>query len=143
MDTAFNMVGLYSDRMTAKNTWRGLDGIHIGISYTSSRKKIKVNKQPKIKAPLELSRWYGTRIRAKKKGVEFNLTVEFIKSVMDKPCQYCNQHPKASELDRVVPSLGYVESNIVPACRRCNTVKSNTVTYDEMMFIADYLGWRI
>lgn len=133
--------GLYADRLSAQKTWRSFGGRrHIRIGYVLTRSRIKVNKKDKVRPPIELSRWYSTRARARKKSVAFEITPEFIKQIMDAPCVYCNNHSKASELDRKVPVVGYTTDNVVPACRRCNTVKSDTVTYGEMMFIAWYLG---
>lgn len=117
--------------------------IQIGVTYCPSRaKRIKLNKPIKIKTPIELSRWYSTRRRAKKKSVDFDITVEDIKELIYKPCIYCNSNRVLSEIDRKIPSAGYTKNNIAPACRRCNTIKNNVVSYDEMMFIANYLGWR-
>ena len=60
---------------------------------------------------------------------------------MKLPCVYCGNHEKLSELDRKDSFAGYTSDNVVPACRRCNTIKNNVVSYKEMMFIANYLGW--
>ena len=85
-------------------------------------------------------RWIGIRSRAKKKKVPFDLTEDFVISIISSHCAYCNAPPK-SELDRKLPLLGYVQSNIVPACRRCNTLKSNLISYEEMCKIIEVLGW--
>lgn len=90
-----------------------------------------------------MGRWVSTKARARKKDIAFDLTPEFVKSVMESPCTYCSASGKYSELDKKDPLVGYLMSNVVPACRRCNVIKSNVVSYDEMMFIAEYLRWRV
>ena len=35
------------------------------------------------------------------------------------------------EVDRFIPSLGYVSGNCVASCRGCNTIKADTVKNDE------------
>ncbi len=61
-------------------------------------------------------------------------------------CQYCSG-PMASTgcgLDRVDSSGPYSVLNCVPCCKRCNTMKSNDLTYDEMLAVAKLLkGMRI
>jgi hypothetical protein len=39
------------------------------------------------------------------------------------------------EIDRKDPSLGYVLSNMTWACHRCNLVKTEHLTYEEMLEI--------
>lgn len=78
--------------------------------------------------------------RAHKKCLSFDLDEQFLANLLDTPCVYCGSELMI-EVDRKSPAQGYVYSNVVPACRRCNTIKNNVVTYEEMMKIAHYLGW--
>ena len=34
-------------------------------------------------------------------------------------------------------SLGYIKDNLILACDRCNFIKSNIFTYEEMLFIGE------
>lgn len=104
--------------------------------------------QPKELMPKPLTleqylrnRLYSIRIRAAKKGVDFDLDAEFIGGIIASNCEYCNSHPN-SELDRKDPNLGYTKANIVPACHRCNTLKSNVISYEDMLKVVEVLGWR-
>lgn len=81
------------------------------------------------------------RSHARRRGYEFDLTVEQFRSVTQRPCQYCgsppdNTHKPArprpgaepyiySGIDRVDNSVGYIESNVVPCCHICNRAKSD------------------
>jgi hypothetical protein len=88
---------------------------------------------------------------AKKAGRPFNLSFEWFKEVIQKPCHYCNRSrvnkvsvasKKPGEfllvdfryngLDRVDNTLGYEEDNCVPCCVVCNRAK-NSMPYDEFM----------
>lgn len=117
--------------------------IHIGLRVESERRyRIKVNKPQKAVRLVHISRWQSMKSRARRKGIEATLTPEDILIIINQPCIYCLSTENLSELDRKDSNLGYTLSNVAPACRRCNTIKNNVATYDEMMFIASYLGWR-
>ena len=75
------------------------------------------------------------RRRAKKKGHEFDLTKDQFKEIIGSDCVYCGESPKerrtpnsngyclANGVDRVDSSVGYVFSNSVPCCGKCNIMK--------------------
>jgi len=111
------------------------------IEYTSvsvePKKKYKQKKQDPI-----ISRWMGIVSRSKRRGYEYDVTAEDIRELVNSPCVYCLSTERI-EVDRKDNRLGYLKSNVAPACHRCNTIKNNVVSYEEMMFIADFLGWRI
>lgn len=100
--------------------------------YKYTRKKIEPH----------VSRWLGIVTRAKKKSLECDLDLDDVKYIIDSPCIYCNSKERI-EVDRMNSNKGYTKLNTVPACRRCNTIKNNVVTYEEMMTIVDILGWRV
>jgi hypothetical protein len=81
------------------------------------------------------------RSRSEKFNIPFSLVLEDIKNVIDKPCTYCGKTEKI-QIDRKTPELGYVTSNIVPACSRCNRIKANDISHDDMIKLAEYLGWK-
>lgn len=91
---------------------------------------------------IPLERWHGIVARSKRKGLEYNLTIDDIHALINLPCEYCGDSQKLSEIDRKDSSKGYTKDNVAPACRRCNMIKNNVVTYEEMLKIVEILGWR-
>lgn len=87
------------------------------------------------------SRYASTRYRATKKQIPFDLTQELIEYILNQPCEYCGQLDNI-QLDRKVGNLGYIPDNVVPACKRCNTVKSMYLSHEQMMVVAKALGWH-
>lgn len=87
------------------------------------------------------SRFTGARSRSKRMGLEFDLTIEFITQLLKLPCVYCLELG-TPQMDRRDNGIGYTQDNVVPACKRCNTVKSMYLSYDQMMIVAEALGWR-
>lgn len=79
--------------------------------------------------------------RAKKKDIECGLTIEDIKQLINGECAYCGSLERI-EIDRKDSNAGYTKDNVAPACHRCNTIKNNVVTYEEMQEISNLLGWR-
>lgn len=80
------------------------------------------------------------RRKAKKRGIQFNLSREEFKSLIVENCFYCGTAPenillrqKSKKLqivytgiDRIDSSKAYIKQNCVPACFMCNRSKSNT-----------------
>jgi len=59
-----------------------------------------------------------------KKGVPFALSKEDFNRLINGDCEYCKRIPTTwFGIDRVVPSLGYVLSNVVSCCLDCNVDK--------------------
>lgn len=88
------------------------------------------------------------RHSAKKRGLEFSLTIGQFKKLTSQHCYYCGKEPERrvmktswrdakgelkkttklsiealNGIDRVDPALGYEMSNCVPCCTRCNVIK--------------------
>lgn len=111
------------------------------VDASTSKKRVKVNgAMKKVQSPV-YTRLMTTRYRAKKRDFEHDLTYEFVENFLTLPCVYCTMEC-TPQLDRKDNLKGYTMDNVVPACRRCNTVKSMYLTYDEMMLVAKTLGWR-
>jgi hypothetical protein len=68
---------------------------------------------------------YGNcRKASRHRGLECDLTKEAVKELILRPCEYCGEDdPAAIGLDRAENSVGYVLSNVVPCCIRCNALK--------------------
>jgi hypothetical protein len=74
------------------------------------------------------------RTSAKRRKLEFNLDLEFVKLLLNKSCNYCGDIilGRTMGIDRVDNSKGYTKENCVPCCVICNTAKS-TLTKDEFI----------
>jgi hypothetical protein len=80
---------------------------------------------------------YGTyRKSAENRNLEFNLSKNDFIAITQQDCYYCGVSPRNVErskynngnfiysgIDRIDSSIGYLEDNIVPCCRNCNTMK--------------------
>lgn len=72
---------------------------------------------------------------ADKRGLNFNLTLEDLKSLCVLPCYYCGNTSEikslsrmklvANGIDRIDSTLGYTLENCVPCCSFCNYSKRN------------------
>lgn len=89
-------------------------------------------------------RYISYRQNAKKKGREFNLSLEQFSTLVTSPCFYCGEidsrdqsrgsrmqgknkdfykKEEVNGVDRVDSTLGYTETNSVPCCYMCNKMK--------------------
>jgi hypothetical protein len=66
----------------------------------------------------------GAKLNAKKRGIDFSLSIQDYANLISKPCHYCGADHVG--LDRVDSDLGYHQTNVVPCCYRCNKAKSNS-----------------
>jgi hypothetical protein len=89
----------------------------------------------------------SVRSGAKKRSIDFTLTLdEFIKIVIQE-CHWCGEEPPlknpkaermptvaapANGIDRVDNSVGYIYYNCVASCQKCNVAKNN---YDREEFL--------
>lgn len=91
----------------------------------------------------------GARDRARRKGLVFALSREWLMQKMshqNRRCIYCEitfnfrrttkTRRDSPTLDRVNQLDGYIESNVVLACHRCNALKSDATSI-ELRRIAD------
>lgn len=93
------------------------------------------------------------RANAKKDGVKFTLKKEsFIEwyELQAKCCTYCGIKPELFKrtndkllsnqvnlgIDRINPNKGYIQGNITLSCRRCNSIKNDFFTSEEMKELA-------
>ena len=82
------------------------------------------------------------RYRCKTRNIFFSISVEQFYKLSQKRCVYCNAAPANRErgfdfiyngLDRKDNRKGYTKDNSLPCCGTCNSLKSNILTYDEMV----------
>ena len=108
----------------------------------------KITKAHKNKYPL-IWRFYNLKSRLKQRKIFLNFNREefIIWYLKQKPfCCYCKVSEiewkkssdslskcfKTLQLDRIIPSKGYILSNLVLACPRCNLTKSDFFTFNQM-----------
>ena len=71
---------------------------------------------------------------AKRRNLNFDLTLEQFDAITQKPCVYCGSYNETykdkpfSGVDRIDSNKGYVEENIVPCCDICNKMKGTLTT---------------
>jgi hypothetical protein len=104
--------------------------------------------------------WWTTRDRAKKLGLPFNLTREYIERIWpeDEMCPIFgvkfeslsgpsrgkgHPHPHSASIDRIIPEKGYVEGNVAIISNRANTMKHNCSDPEVFRKLADWLEKRI
>jgi len=85
---------------------------------------------------------------ARQRGIYWNLPDEMALRLMYEPCCYCGSEPtnvtKMTEvrgailarngIDRLDPSRGYEEGNVVSCCKRCNVAKAS-------MLPLEFISW--
>lgn len=89
--------------------------------------------------------WMTARRRAAEAGLAFD--IEPADLVIPDTCPALGvsfvmrgrNHPFNPSVDRKDPRLGYVKGNVAVITRRANTMKSNSVSPDEMRRIATYM----
>lgn len=87
-----------------------------------------------VKAQSPRIRLSFIRSKARQRGIEFNLTVDELASVLSKPCTYC-EGPLAltgGGIDRIDNKIGYIASNIISACAVCNWLRHDIFAFEEM-----------
>lgn len=80
------------------------------------------------------------RSGAKRRNLEFDLSLEEFKDLTNKKCHYCDSATGACKednsmtcgIDRKNPSIGYTLENCVPCCGTCNTSKMD-MSYDDFI----------
>jgi len=75
----------------------------------------------------------------KKHARKNNLTVEFIKGLLDKVyCTYCGTKDAKISLDRKNNKLGHLKNNVILACLNCNLTRGN-MPYKAWLLVAKAL----
>lgn len=72
--------------------------------------------------------------KARRRGIDWNLTPEQYEEITSKPCHYCaGSLPKTyGGLDRIDNSKGYEPTNVLPCCTQCNITRNAFYTVEEM-----------
>lgn len=92
-------------------------------------------------------RFYGAKHRAIKKNIPFNLTIEYLEELWNKQNGICvisgikmthtileGKLSTNASLDKINPSLGYIQENVQFVCNRVNMMKSDMSIQDLIYF---------
>ena len=71
----------------------------------------------------------------RKKGRSCDLTISTVNCLLSKECIYCGDVSTRMTLDRIDNGLGHLQSNVNPACIRCNYIRGN-MPYEAWLEIA-------
>jgi hypothetical protein len=91
-----------------------------------------------------ISVFCGARGRAKRKGVPFSITREYLRSICSDTCpvfgwalNYASTRlgPDSATIDRIDPKVGYVAGNIAVISHKANTIKQDA-TPDQIFAVA-------
>lgn len=86
--------------------------------------------------------FFGYKDRCRKRNIYFELSMEDFKRLTQQACVYCNKPPSNggrkeifvyNGIDRKNNSRGYTVANSVPACAECNQIKSDILSFEEML----------
>ncbi len=64
--------------------------------------------------------WTDSRRFDLRNNLENDLTKDFIREMLSKPCIYCGETQLRMTLDRIDNAKGHMRANVVAACLRCN-----------------------
>lgn len=85
------------------------------------------------KNPVE-SMFINYRTRARRKGLDFHLTLEDFEKLSRESCTYCGSISVVG-YDRIDSNLGYSLDNVAPCCKVCNRAKSDMTHADFIAYI--------
>jgi hypothetical protein len=124
----------------------------LGLNYHGVRQRyfkgkdftaheVLFGKQKRERTPQERSAAFRTlrmlgayRLRDKARGQHNDLTIEFMRREIAKPCTYCGDSARVG-LDRVDNSKGHQQDNVVPCCYVCNCARMDNFSFEEMLLL--------
>ena len=94
-----------------------------------------------------MKRLFKNYIRGcKRKNIYWELTLEEFHKLTSSNCAYCEKPPAQRSrtytyngIDRMNNKRGYIRDNVVPACKECNFLKGDRLTFDEMKVVGEAL----
>lgn len=95
------------------------------------KNKEKIKKYRDIKNKTIEAKYCKYRYAAKKDGRIFQLTLKQFKKLFLLNCHYCNISNRGG-IDRKNNNVGYIKSNCLPCCPKCN-ISKHTKTYKEFL----------
>lgn len=107
------------------------------FSYCKACRKVR-QRENRIKRSPWKERSAKIGLRARRAGIAFNLTGEFLESMWNEQQGLCfyTDYAMVNDLgtglsgntlsvDKIVPALGYIQGNVVMCTQRANTIKNN------------------
>lgn len=90
--------------------------------------------------------YHNAKNRAKRKGLKFDLTKDYLNSIMTDKCPVLgiqlefggHNRETSPSLDRIIPELGYVKGNVVIISNKANAIK-NSASVSEILQVAQWL----
>lgn len=74
-----------------------------------------------------------------KRGFCCDLTVSWLKeNITSQPCTYCGSRIKIG-CDRIDNKQGHIKLNVTPCCKRCNCIRMDNLTHQEMIELSPLL----
>ncbi len=95
------------------------------------------------------SRFSICRNGALSRGLLFDIDVQEFADLTCMACIYCGNFSKISDqekytgIDRENSNLGYIDSNCVPCCKKCNIMKASLTKEEFLVHIADIFRYSI
>lgn len=93
--------------------------------YNHRKERILKSKRPSIK-------YSSYKSDAKRRGIEFSLTMEEFMLFWNRLCFYCGDRVETVGLDRMNNSKGYYLGNLASCCATCNLMKRGSSALDFM-----------
>lgn len=88
--------------------------------YKKNRKEIIKSQQVRNATPN--GKYIRYRFSAKRRGIDFKLTLKEFISLVSQSCSYCGSNNSIG-VDRVDNQIGYLLENSKPCCTTCNMMK--------------------
>ena len=119
------------------------------LENTKSRSRLNSQKQRStIEGIVEVQGW-NAGYRSRKEGKPFDLTKEYLLSILPKCCPVFNVefvwfdkkgkvHPFGAALDRIIPEKGYVKGNVQWLSNLANMMKQNA-TSEQLKQFAEWV----
>lgn len=107
-----------------------------------------------VRELLERQVYFGYISNCRRKNIKFEIAFDLFQELIHQNCHYCGRRPsnrrkgrgtKANTsmryqgVDRKNNLLGYFPENLVPCCQECNQIKSDILSYEEMLEVARLL----
>ena len=147
---------IYNEDKTKKKCWKcgkllNLDEFYKNISksdgLTSECKsccnKLSTEKYHKLYNDKDfdvLFRYSHYKSDAKRRDKEFILSIDEFDNITSKPCYICGKYTNGSSysgIDRLDNEIGYVLSNCIPCCDKCNRIKYTYTLEDTFKHLSD------
>lgn len=123
-----------------KSVWKCVHNISQEIMHIDEANLMQSKCDRKSKLGTQINRTFNNyRYKCRKKNLFWDLSSEQFYTLTQKPCVYCGIAPSNGRLpfiynglDRKDNNLGYTPDNVAPCCARCNGIKGDILSYEDM-----------